>query len=68
MKIHQALEAFLADRTAVVIAHRFSTINAAQRVAVFDAGRIIAVGSHSTLMESCGLYQRLYETQLRSAG
>ncbi|UCG32084.1 MAG: hypothetical protein JSU68_10505, partial [Phycisphaerales bacterium] len=67
MKIHQALEAFLKNRTAFVIAHRLSTINAAHRIAVLDAGRIIAVGAHQHLLDSCLLYRRLCETQLRNA-
>jgi ABC-type multidrug transport system fused ATPase/permease subunit len=67
LKIQQALEAFVEGRTAFVIAHRFSTIHAADRIAVFDAGRIVAVGTHNVLMESCDLYRRLYETGRRTA-
>jgi len=68
LKIHQALEAFLTDRTAFIIAHRFSTIATADRIAVMDAGRIVAVGTHKVLLDSCDLYRRLYETQFRNAG
>jgi len=68
LKIQQALEGFLRGRTAFIIAHRFATISRAERIAVMDDGRIVAVGTHRTLLESCPLYARLYETQFRDAG
>jgi ABC-type multidrug transport system fused ATPase/permease subunit len=68
LKIHQALETILENRTAFIIAHRYSTISGADRIAVMDEGRLVAVGTHDQLLKSCPLYRRLYETQLRTAG
>ena len=62
-KIQQALERLLPGKTALVIAHRFSTIRNAERVLVFDEGRIIADGPHEDLYETCALYQELYNKQ-----
>jgi ABC-type multidrug transport system fused ATPase/permease subunit len=66
-KIHKAIEEIMHDRTSIVIAHRFSTIIAADIIVVMDNGRIIAQGQHEELMRSCRLYQSLYETQLVKA-
>jgi ABC-type multidrug transport system fused ATPase/permease subunit len=66
-KIHKAIEEIMRDRTSFIIAHRFSTIIAADIIVVMDNGRIIAQGQHEELMRSCRLYQSLYETQLVKA-
>ncbi len=63
-KIHNAIEEVMRDRTTFLIAHRFSTVISADVIVVMDKGRIIAQGQHSELIESCQLYQSLYETQL----
>jgi len=63
-KIHQAIEEVMQDRTTFVIAHRFSTVVAADVIVVLDRGRIIAQGQHEQLMQTCPIYQGLYETQL----
>ncbi len=65
-KIHKALDGLMNDRTCFVIAHRFSTVISADIIAVMDDGLIIAQGSHEELIQSCQLYQSLYETQLIS--
>jgi ABC-type multidrug transport system fused ATPase/permease subunit len=54
-------------RTTFIIAHRFSTVIAADVIVVMDNGRIIAQGQHEELMRKCMVYQALYETQLIQA-
>ncbi|MHC4744774.1 MAG: ABC transporter ATP-binding protein, partial [Planctomycetota bacterium] len=63
-KIHKAIEEVMQDRTSFIIAHRFSTVISADVIVVMDQGKIIAQGQHSELIETCTLYQSLYETQL----
>jgi len=63
-KIHTAIEEVMHGRTTFIIAHRFSTVVAADMIVVMDRGRIIAQGQHEQLMQTCPIYQGLYETQL----
>jgi subfamily B ATP-binding cassette protein MsbA len=66
-KIHEAIEEIMHGRTTFIIAHRFSTVIAADVIVVMNEGRIIAQGQHEDLMRTCPIYQALYETQLIKA-
>jgi ATP-binding cassette subfamily B protein len=63
--IQQAMKTVMQNRTSLVIAHRLSTILAADRILVFDEGRLIQQGTHAQLLEQGGLYRSLYETQFK---
>lgn len=58
--LHQALGRFLRGRTTLIIAHRLSAVKQADRVLVFDGGRIAEDGDHQQLIAEGGLYARLY--------
>ena len=64
--VQKALENLMRSRTALVIAHRISTIINADKIAVFDNGRIIDMGRHEELINKDGIYRNLYETQFRT--
>jgi ABC-type multidrug transport system fused ATPase/permease subunit len=66
-KIHNAIEEVMQNRTTFVIAHRFSTVISADVIVVMNDGRIVAQGQHDELIQTCRLYQSLYETQLVKA-
>ncbi len=61
--IQDALARLLQDRTAIIIAHRLSTVRNADRIYVIDNGRIVGQGRHEELLADCGLYRELYEKQ-----
>ena len=62
-KIKEALRRLLSGRTAIVITHRFSAIDFADRVAALDKGRVVAEGTTRELLEKSELFRELYEAQ-----
>ncbi|MFE2507736.1 ABC transporter ATP-binding protein [Streptomyces naganishii] len=58
-EIHEALRQVMEGRTTLLIAHRRSTLNLADRIAVLDGGRLADIGTHAELQERCALYRRL---------
>ena len=65
--IHQALEEFVRDRTAIMITHRLSTLRLADRIVVMEAGTIIDIGTHAELLKRCSLYSRLHEIHFKQS-
>ncbi|MGD9181342.1 MAG: ABC transporter ATP-binding protein [Desulfobacterales bacterium] len=66
--IQQALEKLMQNRTAMIIAHRLSTVRHADRILVLNRGRIIETGTHEELMDKQGFYYRLSLLQNQSTG
>ncbi|HKP51720.1 MAG TPA: ABC transporter ATP-binding protein [Chloroflexia bacterium] len=65
--IQAALERLMVGRTSIVIAHRLSTVLAADVILVLDKGRLVERGTHAELLELGGLYASLYRTQFRDS-
>ena len=65
--VQAALEDLLQGRTTIVIAHRLSTVEKADRIVVLDKGRIAELGTHRDLLEKNGLYAQLYRVQFDPA-
>jgi subfamily B ATP-binding cassette protein MsbA len=64
-KVQEALTRLSKGRTVLVIAHRLSTVSSADRIMVFDQGRVVETGSHDELMSQNGVYTKLHRLQFR---
>lgn len=65
--VQKAMDALMEGRTAIVIAHRLATIANADQIVVMEQGQIVEQGSHKALLETKGLYEKLYRTQFQLA-
>jgi ATP-binding cassette subfamily B protein len=65
-QVQLALQELMRDRTTIIIAHRLSTILHADQIAVLDHGRVVATGTHRSLLASSDLYRRLAELQFQA--
>ena len=66
--IHASLEELMAGRSTLVIAHRLSTVRAADKIVVLDAGRVEEQGDHADLLRVGGIYAKLVAAQIAAAG
>ena len=64
-RIEQALDALLQGRTAIIIAHRLNTAMRADRIAVFDHGKLVEVGPHAALITHDSIYAKMYEKWMK---
>ena len=64
--IQEALEKLTANRTTLVVAHRLATVRNADRILVFDGGKLVAQGTHSQLVKKNALYARLAKLQFNA--
>ena len=62
-KVQKAIEALMKDRTTLVIAHRLSTVQNADKIIVIEKGKVVETGSHENLYDQGGLYRKLYDIQ-----
>jgi subfamily B ATP-binding cassette protein MsbA len=64
--VQDAIDRLMSGRTSIVIAHRLSTVQHADRIVVIDRGRVVEVGRHGELIANpAGLYRKLYDLQFR---
>jgi len=66
--VQDALKKLMQNRTSLIIAHRLSTVERADRILVLEQGRIVESGTHTTLLAQAGTYADLYRMQFRDTG
>jgi ATP-binding cassette, subfamily B, bacterial MsbA len=66
--VQDALERLARDRTSIIIAHRLSTVERADRILVLEQGRVVEAGTHAGLLARGGSYADLYQKQFRDDG
>ena len=66
-RIEEATDRLMRGRTCLVIAHRLSTVQGADRILVMHGGKLVEEGTHQQLLEREGLYRRLHELQFVGA-
>ena len=62
--IQDALEKMMTNKTTIMVAHRLSTIQHADKIIVMQKGRIVEMGNHQELLALNGMYKKLYDLQL----
>ncbi|RKZ26626.1 ABC transporter ATP-binding protein, partial [bacterium] len=64
--VQSAIDNLVQGRTALVIAHRLSTVMRAHKIAVIEQGRKVCEGNHDELLKSCDIYRELYNMQFKA--
>jgi ABC-type multidrug transport system, ATPase and permease components len=67
-QVQRALNALVADKTVVIIAHRLKTVRGADNIIVLHEGELAEQGTHHELIQKSGLYKRLWDLQQQSMG
>lgn len=66
--VQEAIDRLVADKTVVVIAHRLSTVVAADQIVVLEEGRVAEIGDHASLLDAEGRYAKMWAAQTRARG
>ncbi len=67
-KLQRALRENLSGTTVITIAQRIASVKNCDRIAVLDHGRLVACAAHQELLDTCGIYQEIYRSQVRTSG